>query len=117
MCLWKSKYGFRRFTRGAFDLMTILFLTRYQKRPLHLFGGLGLLFFAVGFVISFMLACEKVIMGRDLSNRPMLFLGVLLIIVGIQFFSIGLLGEMISAHRTDQDVYYIKKRLGFRKSG
>jgi glycosyltransferase involved in cell wall biosynthesis len=112
----KSKYGYHRFTRGAFDLLTILFLSRYQKRPLHLFGGIGLFSFLLGFIISFMLACEKIFLGRNLSNRPMLFLGVLLIIVGIQFFSIGLLGEMITAYRHDQDNYQIKQCLGFKKS-
>jgi glycosyltransferase involved in cell wall biosynthesis len=112
----KSKYGIARFSRGAFDLMTILFLSRYQKRPLHLFGGLGLVSFLMGFAISFVLAYEKIFLGQHLSRRPILFLGVLLIIVGIQFVSIGLLGEMITAFRHDQEVYDIKSFLGFTNS-
>jgi glycosyltransferase involved in cell wall biosynthesis len=107
-----SKFGMARFARGAFDLMTISFLTRYKMRPLHLFGVLGFLFFLGGFVISVILAYERLFANRYLSNRPLLFLGVLLIIVGIQFFSIGLLGEMITSLRKDSDSFLVKRCLG-----
>ena len=111
----KSKFGAARFARGAFDLMTITFLTKYKKRPLHLFGLIGFLSFAAGCLISGILAYERLFANRFLSNRPVLFLGVLLIIVGIQFFSIGLLGEMITAMRKDSDAYLIKKSLGWEQ--
>jgi glycosyltransferase involved in cell wall biosynthesis len=107
-----SKFGMARFTRGAFDLLTITFLTRYRMRPLHLFGGIGLITFLSGFVISAVLAYERIVHQVYLSNRPILFLGVLLIIVGIQFFSLGLLGEMITSQRKESDLYSIKKCLG-----
>lgn len=107
----KSKYGVARFTRGAFDFLTINFLTRYRKRPLHLFGILGYLSFIAGFAISVLLTYEKLILDKDLSNRPLLVLGVLLIIVGIQFISIGLLGEMITASRQENDSFHIKRYL------
>jgi len=112
----KSKFGAARFTRGAFDLMTITFLTKYKKRPLHLFGLIGFLSFFAGSLISGWLAYERLFANKYLSNRPVLFLGVLLIIVGIQFFSIGLLGEMITAMRKDSDAYLIKKSLGWEQS-
>jgi glycosyltransferase involved in cell wall biosynthesis len=109
----KSKFGAARFFRGAFDLMTITFLTKYKKRPLHLFGLMGFLTFAAGCIISGILAYERLFANKFLSNRPLLFLGVLLIIVGIQFFSIGLLGEMITAIRKDSDAYLVRKSLGW----
>ncbi|NOY57963.1 MAG: glycosyltransferase family 2 protein [Calditrichaeota bacterium] len=108
-----SKFGGARFARGAFDLMTITFLTRYKKRPLHLFGFLGFIFFTAGLLVSVWLTYERIVLNKYLSSRPMLFLGVLLIIVGVQFFSIGLLGEMITAYRPDTDAYLIKKSIGW----
>ncbi len=111
----KSKYGIDRYLRGAFDLMTVTFLTKYQKRPLHLFGGLGLLCFVAGFIISAFLSFQKLFFNVNLSNRPLLFLGVLLIIVGIQFFSIGLLGEMYTASRPHNETYMVKKKIGWKE--
>jgi glycosyltransferase involved in cell wall biosynthesis len=108
-----TKFGLARFTRGAFDLMTITFLTRYKKRPLHLFGSLGFMSFLAGFIVLVILSYERLVHQKFLSNRPMLFLGVLLVIIGIQFFSIGLLGEMITATRQDHDSFHIKRLLGF----
>ncbi|MBN2029047.1 glycosyltransferase family 2 protein [bacterium] len=107
----KSKFGLGRFARGAFDFLTINFLTRYQNRPLHLFGIVGSLFFIAGFIISAILTYEKWVLDKDLSNRPLLFLGVLLIIVGMQSISIGLLGEMITALRNENDQSHIKRHL------
>ncbi len=109
----KSKYGLARFARGAFDLATITFLTRYKMRPLHLFGFIGGVTFLIGTIISAVLVYERLFAHKYLSNRPLLFFGVLLIIVGIQFFSIGLLGEMIASLRQEQDTYIIKNQLGF----
>lgn len=108
-----SKFGSARFARGAFDLITITFLTRYKMRPLHLFGLFGLLSFFAGLVISAWLAFQRIFYQMYLSSRPLLFLGVLLIIVGVQFISIGLLGEMITAGRPDSDNYLIKRTVGF----
>lgn len=107
----KTKFGISRFAAGFFDLITVLFITRYTKRPLHLFGLAGLLSFLVGFAISGYLAIEKLFLGKFLSNRPLLFLGIVLIIVGVQFVSIGLLGEMITASRKGQMDYAIKNAL------
>ncbi len=109
----KSKFGSVRFARGAFDFLTITFLTRYKKRPLHLFGIFGFLSFFMGSLISLLLTYQKLVLDRDLSNRPLLFLGVLLIVVGVQFFSIGLLGEMITELRQKTDTAVVKQRLGW----
>ena len=111
----KTKFGAARFTRGAFDLMTVTFLTKYKKRPLHLFGLFGVLTFLTGFVISLILVYQRLFLHQYLSNRPLLFLGVLLIIVGLQFFSIGLIGEMIISVKHENDTYIVKRALGWDK--
>ncbi|ATW27720.1 glycosyltransferase family 2 protein [Candidatus Formimonas warabiya] len=91
----KSKYGFNRFLRGLFDCLTVLFLTKYVKRPLHFFGKFGLISGFVGAVICIYLTIIK-ILGEKIGNRPLLNLGILLIILGAQFFSTGLIAEMIT---------------------
>jgi len=90
----KSKYGASRFFYGFFDLITVMFVSKYTHRPLHLFGIVGFLFFTSGFGINLYLTIIW-FQGHGIGNRPLLFLGILLIILGIQFISIGLLGEMI----------------------
>lgn len=91
----KSKYGFERFTRGFLDLLTVTMITKYERSPLYLFGIGGLIISFIGFIVTLYLAIMKIFFGMALSNRPLLFLGVLLIVVGVQLISIGLLGEMI----------------------
>ncbi|RPH88802.1 MAG: glycosyltransferase [Calditrichaeota bacterium] len=109
----RTKYGIARFSRGAFDLLTITFLTKYKKRPLHLFGTWGLLSTLFGVVILVVLAVQKILFNAHLSRRPLLFLGLLMVIVGVQFFSIGLLGEMITEARAESDTYQIKSLVGW----
>ena len=96
----RSKFGSERYGRGLLDLFTVLFMGRYQHRPLHLFGGAGLLAMAVGVVICTYLTIIK-IGGEAIGRRPLLLLGVLLIVVGVQLLTLGLLGEMIAATRQD----------------
>ncbi len=91
----KSKYGIKRFYHGFFDFMTIIFLTKYLKRPMHLFGWFGILFSLSGFVICSYLTALW-FMGEKIGGRPLFILGVLLILVGIQFVSTGLIAEMIT---------------------
>lgn len=91
----KSKYGIKRFYRGFFDFMTIIFLTKYLKKPMHLFGWFGVVFSFSGFLICLYLSILW-FLGETIGRRPLLILGVLLIIVGIQFVSTGLIAEMIS---------------------
>jgi len=91
----KSKYGFERILRGFFDMLTVFFLTRYLKRPLHFFGTLGLGSLLAGIGINTYLAFVWFIRG-GIGFRPLLMLGLLLMILGAQFFSVGLLGEMFT---------------------
>ena len=91
-----SKYGNERYFKGLFDLITVLFLTKYLKRPLHLFGFFGFLFSVIGFFINLWVLYLKYYIGEPFSKHiAILVLGVMLIIIGVQFFSIGLIGEMI----------------------
>lgn len=105
----KTKFGISRFFKGFIDLVTVVFVTRYIKRPMHLFGFLGALSFLAGFIVNGYLTYEW-FRGQVLSNRPMLFLGILLIIVGVQFFSTGLLGEIMVHNSIDTKEYHIKEK-------
>lgn len=90
----KSKYGFERYLRGLFDALTVAFLGKYYERPMHLFGKGGLLCFLIGFVISVYMTFLR-FTGHGIGNRPLLLLGVMLLIMGLQLFSIGLIGDML----------------------
>ncbi len=106
----KTKYGMSRFFYGFFDLITVIFVSKYTHRPLHLFGIVGLLFFTFGFGINLYLTIRW-FQGFGIGNRPLLFLGILLIILGIQFVSIGLLGEMIvNFSKIEKKSYRLKEK-------
>ena len=89
----RSKYGWSRLTKGFLDLLTVIFLTRYRQRPMHLLGLPGLLFMAIGILLGLWLTFEKLVLGNPIGARPLLMLSVLLIVIGTQFFGLGLLGE------------------------
>ena len=111
-----SKYGWDRFYKGFLDLITVLFITKYTRRPLHLFGVIGLLSMALGFCINLYLAVRWW-MGESLSNRPLLLLGVMLMLVGIQVLTTGLIGEMITFKSfRSEDSYAVRERLGWPES-
>jgi len=104
-----SKYGWDRFYKGLLDLITVLFITRYTPRPLHLFGLVGLGFLAAGFGINLYLAVLW-FGGEPLSRRPLLFLGVLLMVMGVQVLTTGLLAEMIAySDFRKRDSYSVKE--------
>ena len=105
----KTKYGISRFFKGFIDLITVIFSTRYIRRPMHFFGFFGAVAFVVGIIVLGYLTVLW-IQGYPLSNRPMLFLGMLLIIVGVQFFAVGLLGEMLVHTSSDDREYVIKEK-------
>ena len=97
----RSRYGPERYLRGFFDLLSVTFMGRYRYRPLHLFGGIGLLMGFVGFVILLYLTAVK-IGGAGIGHRPLLMLGVLMVVVGIQFVSLGLLSELITSQHEER---------------
>ena len=91
----KSKFGNERFVRGYLDLLTVKLVTTFNRSPLYLFGGIGTILTGAGFVLGLYLTILRIMKLIYLSNRPLLFLCMLLIIVGLQFFSIGLIGELL----------------------
>jgi glycosyltransferase involved in cell wall biosynthesis len=97
----RSRYGPERYLRGFLDLLSVTFMGRYRHRPLHLFGGLGVLMGAVGFIVLLYLTMLKV-WGHGIGHRPLLTLGVLLVVVGIQFVSLGLLSELITSQHEER---------------
>ncbi|TDD43929.1 glycosyltransferase family 2 protein [Saccharopolyspora elongata] len=98
----KSNYGFERYVRGALDLLTVVALTRYGRRPAHLFGGLGLLAGTIGTLILLYLTGVWVFTEQSIGTRPLLTLGILLEIFAVQMISVGLLAELV-LHRTGRD--------------
>ena len=112
----KSKYGFERYLRGFLDLLTVKLVTQYIRTPLYLFGGIGTILSGIGFIIGLWLSILKIFFHHPLYNRPLLFLSILLITLGIQFFSIGLLGELIinrNRKLTKEKSYSIEKKINF----
>ncbi len=107
----RTKFGVSRFLYGFLDLLTVLFTTRYIRRPLHLFGIWGMLALVAGVGIDGWLSFEWFMGWTSLTNRPLFLVGFLLIIVGVQFISIGLLGEMMSRHEKDEETYSIREVL------
>lgn len=105
----KTKFGASRFLNGFLDLLTLLFIHTYTQRPMHFFGAIGVFLIFAGAVVNLYLAYEKIVLGGSLQDRPLLFLGVLLMIVGAQFFSIGFLGEMINSSNVKSERPNIRK--------
>ena len=108
----KTKFGISRFFNGVFDLITVLFTTKYIKRPLHLFGFIGVVSFLAGTGILLYLTVMKFVESQPISGRPLFFVSILMAIVGVQFFSIGLIGEMITKTTIENDNVIIDKTLG-----
>jgi glycosyltransferase involved in cell wall biosynthesis len=106
----RSKFGVARFINGFLDLLSVMFLTTHESNPLHLFGRLGLFFLMVGVVINVYFAGLWAV-GQPLRVRPLLLFAVVLVILGIQFISMGLLGEMIARTGRRRE-YALKAKLG-----
>jgi hypothetical protein len=98
----KSKYGAGRLLKGLLDLITIKFLMTYCQRPLHFFGGIGFLSVGIGMAVCSYLLYTW-LAGEKIGDRPLLTLGVLLIIIGIQFVAIGLIGELMVSSRDNRE--------------
>ena len=97
----RSRYGMERYVRGFLDLLTVTFMGRYRHRPLHLFGGVGLLLGAVGTLLLVYLTVLK-LTGEAIGHRPLLTLGVLLVVVGVQLVSLGLVSELVASHHEER---------------
>ncbi|GAB1856547.1 glycosyltransferase family 2 protein [Flavobacteriaceae bacterium MHTCC 0001] len=109
-----TKFGMNRFIHGFLDLITIWFLSRFGKRPMHLFGALGVIMFIIGFGFAFYLGIDKLFInpsGRLITQRPQFFIALSNMIIGSQFFIAGFLGEIILRNRTDKKRYLIKSEI------
>lgn len=109
----KSRFGIERYLRSPFDLLTIVFMGRYRYRPLHLFGGIGFGSCVGGSAILSYLTAMK-IGGAGIGERPLFMLGILLIVVGVQFLSLGLIGEMLTSHHEEKAQASQPKRASVR---
>lgn len=107
----KTKFGMSRYSRGFLDLLTVVFTTRYVSRPLHLFGGWGIVSSLAGLFISLWLIYEKYFSDQPLSNRPLFIVALIMIIVGVQFVSMGLLGELITRNQQMEREYSVREEI------
>lgn len=114
----KTKFGFERFIYGFLDLLSITFVSRFKKRPMHFFGTMGTLSFLLGLFITVWLILQKVFQIyaggriRDITEQPLFFLALVALIVGVQLFLAGFLAEMISISRHHNEDYLIRDRVG-----
>lgn len=109
----RSKYGLNRIWRGLLDLITVVFLFRYLKKPLHLFGPAGILLSLAGLGIVLYLTILRIRFGHIMEHRPLLLGGILLVIVGVQFVSLGLLAEMLThIHPQEKKEYSVAEKTG-----
>ena len=107
-----SKYGFNRFINGFLDLLTITFLSKFIKKPMHFFGTLGIISFFIGFLVLIWLTFEKFAQNMyKMTDRPLFYFGVLTIIFGSQLFMTGFLGDMISRNSPIRNEYLIETEI------
>ena len=112
----KSKFGIDRYIKGSLDVMSIMFVGRFGKRPMHLFGTIGVLFFIIGFGMLLYLTILKVVQNTGgIHQRPLFYFGILLLIVGSQSFLTGFIAEMIVRSSGGRNRYHIEKRIGEKR--
>ncbi|MBJ04327.1 MAG: glycosyltransferase [Flavobacteriales bacterium] len=110
----KTKYGLSRFSNGLLDLISISFLNKFGKSPMHFFGFLGLFFFLIGFVIAIYLTYTKLFLFQsNMTDRPLFYLGILCMLIGTQLFLAGFIGELILKNNSKADLKKINEKIGF----
>ncbi|MDD2491993.1 MAG: glycosyltransferase [Bacteroidales bacterium] len=113
----KSKFGMDRFVNGFLDLITLWFLSKFGKRPMHFFGTFGTLTFFVGFATAAYLVTDKLISQanglkfRQVADQPLFYISLVALIIGMQLFLAGFVGELVSRNSTERNNYKIKERL------
>lgn len=112
-----SKFGAERLIKGYLDLLSITFISKFGKRPMHLFGTLGTVLFIFGFIIAIYLAIAKIVFSvYNMTDRPLFYFGLLAMVLGTQLFVSGFLAEMISRSSSDRNRYHIEKKTGFNNT-
>ncbi len=110
-----TKFGWERFINGFLDLTTITFLYKFGKRPMHFFGLYGTLCFLIGFAVSVYLTINKMIdTSFSLTNRPAFYIGLTVMVIGIQLFLTGFIAELISRNSSERNNYLIEEKLGIK---
>jgi glycosyltransferase involved in cell wall biosynthesis len=105
-----TKFGWERFVNGFLDLVSIMFVSRFGRRPMHLFGSLGTLLFLAGFAIAGYLAYAKIFLDSyKMTERPLFYLGLLAMVLGTQLFLAGFIGELISRSSSDRNHYLVEE--------
>ena len=107
----KSKFGLERMVKGYLDLISVSFMSHFGRSPMYIFGGLGTVMFLFGFVAVAWIIAEKFISGHPLTNQPLFYLSLVAIVLGVQLFLAGFLGELINRRSTDRNSYQIDKRV------
>ncbi len=108
-----SKFGINRFINGFLDLLSIFFVGKFSKKPMHFFGSLGIVAFFIGFIILIELSIEKIFFNiGGIADRPLFFLGMLCTIIGSQLFLTGFVAELISRNSPGRNHYLIEKKIG-----
>lgn len=107
----KSKFGLERMVKGYLDLISVSFMSHFGRSPMYLFGGLGTVMFLLGFVAVLWIIVEKFTSGHPLTNQPLFYLSLVAIVLGVQLFLAGFLGEMINRRSTDRNKYLIDSDL------
>ncbi len=113
-----TKFGLERFVNGFLDLLTIFFVSKFGKKPMHFFGVLGTLSFLSGFLVTCYIVAEKIynvaknIEHRGVTEQPLFYIALTVAIIGVQLFLAGFIGEMISRNATERNIYGIKQKVG-----
>ncbi|GAB3432130.1 glycosyltransferase family 2 protein [Niabella aquatica] len=108
-----TKFGWDRFINGFLDLMSITFVGKFSKKPMHFFGLMGMIFFLVGFITSVILIVSKIIVPEyAITNRPTFYIALTAIIIGVQLFLAGFLSELISRNSVNRNAYLVEDRIG-----
>ena len=116
----KSKYGISRTIRVMLDLINVWFLGSYSTRPIHVFGTLGFASAALGILVGMYLSFIKIFLGESIGNRPLLLLALLLVVIGVQLVTMGLLGEMITRtyyESQNKTIYVVREIVNDRMAG
>jgi hypothetical protein len=109
-----TKFGLNRFINGPLDLMTVVFMGKYGKKPMHFFGVIGIILFIIGFSFAFYLGISKLFFnteGRLLASRTEFYICLASMIMGVQFFLAGFIAEMIGRNSSSRNVYLVEKEL------
>ena len=115
----KTKFGMERFINGFLDLITIWFVSKFGKRPMHFFGALGVLMFIIGFSFAIYIGIDKLFInktGRLITDRPQFFISLIAMVIGTQLFLAGFVGEIIVRSKTNETRYNISEQINLKKN-